>query len=451
MYKNLFFAMLFFLTQVAVSQVKKTIYDVHHFGAKGDGITNDQKAIQKTIDACSKTGGTVVMKNGTFLTGQLLLVSNLNLQIDKTATLLGIKSDTESDYPHHQIETQYPNRMLQDCQRRLLYGNKVQNVTITGGGTINGQGDYEPWMNVKEIGTEKERPSLIAFVSSKNITVSNIQLIKPACWTQVYIESDNIIVKNIKVNTGSLTPNRDGIDIVDCHNVLIEDSVFESEDDGICFKSGSEYGCKDVIVRRCVIDKLNVNAGNCFKLGTDGLGSYMNFDISELTLKNAKQNTALVIESMDGAVIDNINIRDCTISNSGQAIFVLLADRKRTVPGRKTRIGSISNIHFKNIIGDAFTQQYPSIITGIPGHNIQNITFENINLNLKGGIQTTNQAVMEYDGKYPEGSYFGVTNAHGFFIRHTDEVSFKNCKITLENQDARPWLVEENVKKVIKE
>ena len=101
------------------------------------------------------------------------------------ATLLGIKSDAESDYPHHQIETQFPNRMLQDCQRRLLYGNKVHNVTITGGGTINGQGDYEPWMHVKEIGTEKDRPSLLAFVSSNNITVSNIQLIKPACWTQV--------------------------------------------------------------------------------------------------------------------------------------------------------------------------------------------------------------------------------------------------------------------------
>lgn len=451
MYKNLFYVILLFLTHVVVSQVKKPIYDVRQFGAKGDGITNDQKAIQKAIAACAKTGGTVVLKSGTFLSGQLLLVSNFTLQIDETATLLGIKSDAEIDYPHHQIETQFPNRMLQDCQRRLVYGNKVHNVTITGGGTINGQGDYEPWMNVKEIGTEKDRPSLLAFVSSNNITVSNIQLIKPACWTQVYIESDNITVKNIKVNTGKLTPNRDGIDIVDCHNVLIEDSNFETEDDGICFKSGSEYGCKDVIVRRCTIDKLNVNAGNCFKLGTDGLGSYTNFDVSELVLKNAKQNSAITIESMDGAVIDNINIHDCTISNSGQAIFVLLADRKRTVPNRKPRIGAISNIHFKNIKGDTFTQQYPSIITGIPSHNIQNITFENIDLNLKGGIQTANQTVMEYDGKYPEGSYFGVTNSFGFFIRHTDEVSFKNCKITVENQDARPWLAQEDVKKVSQE
>ncbi|KDN54003.1 glycoside hydrolase family 28 protein [Flavobacterium seoulense] len=448
MNKNNF--LLFFLLSFLIinAQSDKSVYNVYDFGAKGDGITNDQKAIQKAIDACKKTGGTVLLEKGIFLTGQLLLVNDLTLKIDASATILGIKSDDEKDYPHHLIDTKYPNRMLEDCQRRLIYGNKVKNVTITGGGTINGQGDYEPWMHVKEIGTEKDRPSILAFVGSKNITVANITMIKPACWTQVYIESENITIQKIKVNTGQLTPNRDGIDIVDCHKVLIEDSFIESEDDGICFKSGSEFGCKDIIVRRCVLDKLNVKAGNCFKLGTDGLGSFMNFDVSELTLKNAYQNSAFCIESMDGAVIDNLNFRDSQISNCGQAIFILLADRKRTVPDRKTRIGTISNIHFKNISGTDFTQQYPSIITGIKGHNIQNVTFENLNFELKGGIQTTNQTVMEYDGKYPEGSYFGNTNAFGFFVRHTDTVTFTNCKITAKSADKRPWLIQENTQNI---
>lgn len=448
MLKYFFLIILCVSQQKLHAQTKRTIYNVFDFGAKGDGVTNDQKAIQKAIDTCAKNGGTILLQNGIFLTGQLSLVSNITLNIDATATILGIKSDEESDYPHHLIETKYPNRMLEDCQRRLIYGNKVENVTITGGGTINGQGDYSPWMHVKELGTEKDRPSILAFVASKNITVSNIELIKPACWTQVYIESDNITIKNIKVNTGNLTPNRDGIDIVDCHNVLIEDSFIQSEDDGICFKSGSEYGCKNIIIKQCVIDKLNVNAGNCFKLGTDGLGSFQNFEISNLTLKNAYQNSAIAIESMDGAVIDNITIRDSKITNCGQAIFILLADRKRTVPNRNPRIGSISNIRFKNITGNNFTQQYPSIITGIPGHHIQNITFENINFNLKGGVQTKNQTVMEYDGTYPEGSKFGNTNAFGFFIRHTDDISFTNCKIETELKDVRPWLIHENVKTI---
>ncbi len=428
---------------------KQKVHDVYKYGAKGDGVTNDHNAIQKAIDACEGTGGTVLFSKGNFLTGQLMLRSDITLQIDSSATILGIQSDLQEDYPTGMLQTKYPNRMYDDMQRRLIYGNQVKNVTITGEGTIDGQGDYAPWNNVKSLGAEKDRPSILAIVGSKNITVSNVTMIEPGCWTQVYIECDSVAIKNLKIRTGNLSPNRDAIDIVDCHNVLIEDCDIASEDDGICFKSGSEYGCVNAVVRNCTIDKLNVNAGNGFKLGTDALGSFMNFKVSGLKIKNVKRNSAIAIESMDGAIIDNLNISDVEISNSAQAIFVLLADRKRTVPGRKARIGTISNIHFKNIRGKNFTQQYPSIITGIPGHNIQNITFEDLDLVLKGGIQTTDQTVMEYDGQYPEGYKYGNTNAYGFFIRHTDQVKFVNCNISSELPDAREWLVQEDVKNII--
>jgi polygalacturonase len=446
--KNIVALFLLALYGILNAQIKEPVYNVRNFGAKGDGKSNDQLSIQMAIDTCKKTGGTVLLQKGIFLSGQLVLSSNITLYIDSTATLLGIQSDDERAYPHNYIETAFPNRMRDDCQRRLIYGSKVHNITITGGGTIDGQGDYKPWMHVKELGTEKDRPSILAFVSSENVTINNINLVKPACWTQVYIECKNIVIRNQDVYTGKLTPNRDGLDIVDCHNVLIEGCRIKSEDDGICFKSGSEFGCKDVVVKNCTIDKLTEKAGNCLKFGTDGLGCFMNFDITGLTLINTEQNSAIAIESMDGAVVDNINISDCSIENCGQAIFIILADRKRTVPGRKTRIGSLSNITFKNLKGSNFTRQYPSIITGIKGHNIQNVSFENIDFMLKGGINTRARDVMEYDEKYPEGSKFGNTEAYGFFIRHTDLVTFKNCKISTEMPDTRDRVFTEDVGKL---
>ncbi|CAN5739421.1 hypothetical protein BH11BAC3_BH11BAC3_15480 [soil metagenome] len=127
-------------TQKSKAKEPSHVYNVYDFGAKGNGLANDQKAIQKAINTCGKTGGIVLLKKGKFLTGQLELVSNITLQIDSSAVVLGIQSDKEEDYPHGVIETNYPNRMLEDCQRRLIYGNRVAHVTITGGGTINGQG-----------------------------------------------------------------------------------------------------------------------------------------------------------------------------------------------------------------------------------------------------------------------------------------------------------------------
>jgi polygalacturonase len=444
--KKIFLVFSILAVSIAIhAKMDTPVYDVFDYGAKGDGETIDMLAIQKAIDACEKTGGTVYLHNGVFLTGQLTLVSNMTLFIDSTATLLGIQNDGQEYYPSKLIETRHPNRMLEDCQRRLIYGSHVKNVMVSGGGTIDGQGDFEPWMYTKELGTEKDRPGIFAFVASSNITVEGLTLLDPACWTQVYIECDSVTVQDLTIDSGTLTPNRDGVDIVDCHNVLIENCNIKSEDDGICFKSGSEYGCKNVVVRNCTIDKLNVDAGNCFKLGTDGLGSFMNFEVSGLTLKNAHQNTGIVIESMDGAYIDNLKFSDCDIRNCGQAFFILLADRGRTVPGRKTRIGTISNIFFKNITGGDFTQHYPSIITGIQGHNIQNVTFEDVDLTLKGGVNQTGQRVMEYDGNYPEGSKFGNTPAWGFYIRHTDEVQFINCRFRPERSDVRECLVTDNV------
>ena len=121
------FVILIFL-QCSNNEKDVAIYNVHNYGAKGDGITNDHDAVQKAIDACKGTGGIVLFPEGTFLTGQLVLGSFMTIKIDSLATILGIQSDTEDSYPHHKIETRYPNRMLQDCQLCVLSHTPVSPV-----------------------------------------------------------------------------------------------------------------------------------------------------------------------------------------------------------------------------------------------------------------------------------------------------------------------------------
>ncbi len=111
---------------LSFSQPLSPVHNLRDNGAKGDSQTNDQVAIQKAINECAKTGGVVLLENGSFLSGQLMLASNMTLHIDSTATLLGIQSDWETAYPHHIIDVKFLNRMEQDCQRRqAIFGKQL--------------------------------------------------------------------------------------------------------------------------------------------------------------------------------------------------------------------------------------------------------------------------------------------------------------------------------------
>ena len=297
------------------------IFDPYHFGAIGNGWTNDREAIQRAVDACKGSGGSVYLHDGKFLTGQITLGTDMTLFIAPSATLLGIQSTEESEYPSKEAET--TSHINDACQKRLIFGENLKHITITGGGTIDGQGDFPPWRNQGGKVAEKLRPSILEIASSDGVEVSNLKLLHAGMWTQVYLECNDLILRGLIVDTGNLTSNRDGMDICDCHNVLIENCAVQSQDDGICFKSGSAVGCRNIVVRDCLVDKMGISAGNCVKFGTASEGSLANVLCQNLVLRNTG-NTALSWESVDGAVIDQVEVRDCKVSGAAQVISVIL-------------------------------------------------------------------------------------------------------------------------------
>ena len=223
--------------------------DVFTYGAKGNGITNDAAAIQAAINACPP-GGFVWLHNGTFLSGTITLKDKMTLYIDTTATLFG--SGSAADYPTQTPPTS--NNQLVNCARALIYAQQHTNVTITGGGTINGNGRTN-----FTSGVENTRPISIWTVLCNGVTIENLNIVDSAMWTIVNMETDNLLIQNMN-ESGNLGANRDGCDVVDCWHVLIRTCTINSGDDSICMKSGNpNKGVNDCTVSNCTVTASSSN------------------------------------------------------------------------------------------------------------------------------------------------------------------------------------------------
>ena len=226
-------------------------YDVTRYGAVGDGARLNTTAIQAAIDACAAAGGGVVsFPAGTYLSGTIYLKSGVHLCIEQGATLLG--STALADYPVNYCK--YVSRSDEYTVRALIWGEGLEDIGITGTGTIDGQGaafrgkeaDRE---EMRKVNAPREaegrytvkaqyldRPYVIRLVSCRRILIENISLRNSPMWMQHYLDCDFLTVRGINVyNHGST--NNDMIDVDGCRNVVISDCVADSDDDALTFKS----------------------------------------------------------------------------------------------------------------------------------------------------------------------------------------------------------------------
>jgi polygalacturonase len=128
--------------------------DVHDFGAKGDGVSKDTAAIQAAIDACAGKGGTVHLRQGTFLSGMIRLKSSMTFHVHGGATLLG--SHDDADYPDTSPPT--TNIELRNCKKALVYAESANDLHVTGAGTIDGNGNIAKWLGSSKKVPEAQRP-----------------------------------------------------------------------------------------------------------------------------------------------------------------------------------------------------------------------------------------------------------------------------------------------------
>jgi len=408
------------------------MYDVRDYGAKPDGKTLCTVSIQKAIDACSQAGGgTVYLPDGTYLSGTIYFKKGVTLKLAPGCTLLGSKN--LKDYP----PTVQAFRSYTDnyTDKSLIYGENVDNIAITGLGTIDGQGaSFE--------GPYKVRPYMIRFIQCNNVTVKDVTIKDSPMWVQHFLACNDVRITGITVRS-LVNHNNDGIDIDSCSRVVISDCNIESGDDAIVLKSTSAQVCKDIAISNCVLS----TRCNALKMGTESNGGFQNVAITNCVIYNTRL-AGIALEIVDGGTMDRIVVSNITMNKIGAPIYLRLGNRAR--PFKKDMetpgIGAMRNITISNIEA---TGANPTgcAISGIPEAKIENVTMSNIRLSFEGGGTKADaeREISEKPADYPEYSMFGRLSAYGLYCRHVKGLKMFNVQLQLEKPDRRHAVVFEDV------
>lgn len=420
--KNYFIVSFFLLIQFIVSGKDTNVID---YGAVSDGKTLSTEEIQKAIDECSSTGGgTVNVPPGTYFTNTIFLRDNVNLNIQKGATILG---STNPD----------------DFKGALIHAENVQNASITGYGIINGQG-YK-----KFYPKTGNRHNNIWLLNCKNITVKDLTLINSSNWVFRIRESEGVLVQGVRIYSFT-NENNDGIDI-DGKNIIITGCIIDCDDDAICLKSDNpDYVVENINISNCIIGS-NCNAIKC---GTGSKGGFKNISISNCIIhrpseaanrrwsqmiKGVSNDTTVIsgiaLEVVDGAAMDQVTITNITMSGVQTPLFIRLGNRKG--------LGSLRNVIISNITATS-ESLLTSSITGIPGSYIENVIISNVIFNCKGtGTEKeASDTVPEVENAYPENRMFGYSlPSYGLYTRHVKNLIVDNFQFNLLAPDARPAII----------
>ena len=431
------------------SKSSDKIFKVHDFGAKGDGIQLETKALQAAIDACAKKGGQVFFPKGKYLTGTLFLKNDVTLHLEKEAIILGSTNPTH--YPRLQPNYEFYGSAWRD--QSLIFGKNLNNIAIEGEGTIDGQGAAFKIDNNKKPYRYMNRPYGLWFVKCKNIRIENIHLRNSAFWMQHYLACDHVRIKGISVFNHS-NKNNDMIDIDGCHDVVISDCIGDSDDDGITLKSTSNRLNKNITITNCTIS----SHCNAIKLGTESSGGFKNIRISNCIVKPSSKKTCIygkpagdggiALELVDGGIMDSVFISDIKIDGPQVPLFIRLGNRARKYKESiaTPTIGTLKNIFISNIITTG-GNILGSSITGLPKHPVENIFLKNIKLKFSGGGTKADAStiVEELPKHYPEGNMFGNLPAYGLYIRHAKNINIEQLNLAFETIDERPAVFCEDV------
>lgn len=445
------------------------------FGAVPDGHTLNTQAINRAIDACSKDGGGVVLVSpGLWITGPIVMKSNVNLHLSEAATLL-----FTTDKSQYAITEGFYEGKSAARNQSPISGINLENVAITGKGIVDGNGDvwravhksqltesqwkekiesggvlkddgktWYPSEQFKKASVENKsmlltpgkspkdfedikdflRPNLVVFNNCKKVLLEGVTFQNSAAWCIHPLMCQDLTIRNVRVKNPEYAHNGDGMDIESCKNFLIEGCTLDVGDDAICIKSGKdEEGRKRGIPTENGVIRNNTvyNGHGGFVVGSEMSGGARNIFVQNCTFMGTDKGLRFKSVRGRGGVVEKIYAKDIYMKDIAQeAIFFDLyyfvkfaTDGERDMrPVINEGTPVFRDMQFENIVCNGATKGV--FVRGLPEMPVSNIRMENMVLSADIGIELTD----------------------------ADQIRFKNVKLI--TQKTKPVVFIENSSKI---
>lgn len=358
------------------------------YGAKADGVSKDTKAIQAAIDACAGAGGgTVTLTGGTFVSGPIVLKSNITLDIAKGATLFG--SPDHADYP---AKTEFRAPGTQS----LVSATNAENITITGGGTIDGNG--ESWWKLARaehgagiVGKIQFRPRLVVFDHCKHVRMTGITVENSPSWQIVPYYTDDMVIRNVRVLAPQHSPNTDAIDPFSSSNIVIDHVYADVGDDNIAIKSGiiNSPG-PDSPSRNITITDCDFMHGHGLSIGSELAGGANHIRAERIHFNGTDQGIRIKANRDRGNQVYDISFKDITMENVKTSILISEYYPKVLPQGdvAPAPIGRLTPFFHNITIEDvkSVNSAWAGVIVGLPESPVKDVVLKNVVIQAKKGI-----------------------------------------------------------------
>ncbi|TCC99077.1 glycoside hydrolase family 28 protein [Pedobacter psychroterrae] len=416
-------------------------YNIITYGAVGDGRKDDAAAIQKAIDACSAAGGgrVVVPSGKTYLAGPFKLKSFVEFYVETNAKVLA--------NPDEKVYTESAFRANKGEGTIWIGGENLVNVTISGNGTIDGNGisfmgaELEDSYVLKPFNVIDPRPHILTIVGGKNIRIHDLTIRNSAYWTVHLIGCDDVVIDNITLLNSLKVRNSDGIDLDHSKNVRISNCYIESGDDCICLKNRREYeefgACENITVTNCTMSSRSC----AIKIGSENMDSINNVIINNCII--SKSNRGIGIQNRDEGTVSNVIFSNIIIDShlfsdvwwgKAEPIYVTAYPRAKgnnkdagwRFPKGQTegRVGAVTGIYFNNIKCSSENGIY---VGAESAEKVSGVVFDGVDVFIN---KTTAIPGGVYDRRPSNVEGLLKARTSGFFLDKASYITIQNCGVT---------------------